>query len=199
MAAGAAAATQAETTLPQWLSNRAPAEASPAPPLRPSNALAAGEPDRPPPSSERHAALERGRLIHTLLQYLPEVDAARRRGAAETFLDARGGGFRCERARIADRDGARVLDMPALAGLFAPHARAEVALAGAVTLPDGKTREVLGQIDRIAESDNEILIADFKTGTPAAAGATPETYLAQMRSTAPCCSHSGPANACGCC
>ncbi|MEW6438978.1 MAG: double-strand break repair helicase AddA [Pseudomonadota bacterium] len=178
--AEATRAAPAEISVPDWLSTRALAEASPAPPLRPSNTLAAGEPDAPLPGSARHAALERGRLIHTLLQYLPEVEAAQRPAAAQTFLQARAPDF---------DEGARgaligqvldVLDSPKLAALFGPRARAEVALAGTVTLPNGRTRDVLGRLDRIAESEAEVLVADFKTGAPAGAQSTPAGYLRQM-------------------
>jgi ATP-dependent helicase/nuclease subunit A len=166
--------------LPAWLTTRAPTEASPAPPLRPSNALAAGEPEIPQPSAERHAALARGRLVHTLLQYLPDVEAARRQTAAEAFLRARVPDFDETARGVLIDQVLGVLDMPALAALFGPRARAEVGIAGTATLPNGKTREVLGQIDRIAESDTDVIIADYKTGAPLAGGATPENYLTQM-------------------
>jgi ATP-dependent helicase/nuclease subunit A len=174
------AASRSEAPLPAWLLTRAPAEASPAPPLRPSSALAAGEPELPPPSAERHAALVRGRLVHTLLQYLPDVEAARRRAAAESFLRARAPDFDETARGVLIDQVLGVLDMPALVALFSPRARAEVGVAGTATLPNGKTREVLGQIDRIAESEAEVIIADYKTGTLLAAAATPENYLRQM-------------------
>ncbi|MEJ0051334.1 MAG: double-strand break repair helicase AddA [Methylovirgula sp.] len=176
----AAAASRTEAPLPPWLLTRAPAETSPAPPLRPSSALAAGEPDLPPPSAERHAALARGRLVHTLLQYLPDVEAGRRRTAAEAFLQARAPDFdETARGTLIDQV-LDVLEMPSLAALFGPRTRAEVGIAGTASLPDGKTREILGQIDRIAESEAEVIVADYKTGTPLAAEATPENYLTQM-------------------
>ncbi len=176
----ATASPRTEAPLPAWLLTCAPAEASPAPPLRPSSALAAGEPEMPPPSAERHAALARGRLVHTLLQYLPDVEAARRRSAAEVFLRARAPDFDDEARSALIGQVLGVLDMPALAALFGSSVRAEVGLAGTAPLPNGKTREILGQIDRVAESEAEVIVADYKTGTPVAADATPENYLTQM-------------------
>jgi ATP-dependent helicase/nuclease subunit A len=171
----------AEIALPAWLSQPAPREAAAAPPLRPSNALAAGEPDAPPANDQRRAALQRGRLVHTLLQYLPEIDAGQRRAAAEAFLRLRAPDYAVAPAAqevIATVLG--VIEAPALAPLFGPRARAEVAVTGRVTLPDGVTRDILGQIDRIAESEGEVILADYKTGAPVPAAATPESYLAQM-------------------
>ncbi len=176
----ATASPRTEAPLPAWLLTCAPAEASPAPPLRPSSALAAGEPEMPPPSAERHAALARGRLVHTLLQYLPDVEAARRRSAAEVFLRARAPDFDDEARSALIGQVLGVLDMPALAALFGSSVRAEVGLAGTAPLPNGKTQEILGQIDRVAESEAEVIVADYKTGTPVAADATPENYLTQM-------------------
>ncbi len=176
--ADARPAAAADTALPTWLSQPAPREAAPLPPLRPSNALAAGEPEVPPPSAQRRAALQRGRLVHTLLQYLPEVEAAQRGAAAKAFMDVRAPDYADPGELIATVLG--VLEAPALAGLFGPHARAEVAVAGTVTLPNGATRDVLGQIDRIAESEHEVILADYKTGAPVAAAATPDDYIAQM-------------------
>lgn len=178
-AAGADAAARAEIAVPAWLRTQAPAEASPVPPLRPSNTLAAGEPDIPLPGSARHAALERGRLIHSLLQYLPEVEQIRRRAAAETFLGAQASGLERSARHALIEQVLGVLERPDLAELFGPRARAEVALAGTVTLPRGKTRDVLGRLDRIAESETEVLVADFKTGAPPAES-VPQTYLRQM-------------------
>ncbi len=174
----AAPAAAAEIALPAWLSQPAPREAAPLPPLRPSNALAAGEPEVPPPNPQRRVALQRGRLVHTLLQYLPEVEAAQRHAAAEAFLNLRAPDYPDARELIATVLG--VIEAPALAALFGPRARAEVAVAGTVTLPNGAARDVLGQIDRIAESEDEVILADYKTGAPVAAAATPKSYLAQM-------------------
>jgi ATP-dependent helicase/nuclease subunit A len=40
--------------------------------------------------------------------------------------------------------------------------------------------DVAGQVDRIGVSQNEILIADYKTGIPCDLDRTPKTYLDQM-------------------
>jgi ATP-dependent helicase/nuclease subunit A len=166
--------------IPDWLMRRAPLESAPTPPLRPSSALAAGEAEMPAPSTERHAALVRGRLVHTLLQYLPDVEPPQRRDAAETFLRARASDLDADARRSLVAEVLAVMEMPDLAALFGQAARAEVSLAGTINLPNGKTRDILGQIDRLAESDTEVIVADYKTGAPVAAEATPQSYLTQM-------------------
>jgi ATP-dependent helicase/nuclease subunit A len=104
----------------------------------------------------------------------------RRRGAAESFLRARAGDLDDDARRDLIDRALAVLDSPTLAPLFGANARAEATVTGTVMLPNGKSRAVLGQIDRLAETETEIIVADYKTGAPVAADATPESYLAQM-------------------
>ena len=49
--------------------------------------------------------------------------------------------------------------------MFAPDSRAEVPLIGTVQTPRG-TFTVSGQVDRLAVSESEILIVDYKTNRP---------------------------------
>ncbi|HEY0300357.1 MAG TPA: PD-(D/E)XK nuclease family protein, partial [Rhizomicrobium sp.] len=51
------------------------------------------------------------------------------------------------------------------AALFAESSRAEVPLIGTVRTPRG-TYTVSGQVDRLAVSDREVLIVDYKTNRP---------------------------------
>ena len=44
----------------------------------------------------------------------------------------------------------------------------------------GKRATSSGQVDRIVETEREVIIADYKTGAPCAAAATPKNYLIQM-------------------
>jgi ATP-dependent helicase/nuclease subunit A len=73
-----------------------------------------------------------------------------------------------------------VLDSEGLAALFGPTARAEVAITGRITIANGKVREVSGQVDRIVETENEVLVADFKTGMVHDAASMPPAFLTQM-------------------
>ena len=88
--------------------------------------------------------------------------------AAEYLLEA-------ERAKIVE-DVLAVIGAPELIELFAPNSKAEVPIAGRI-LHKGAPIDVIGQVDRIAEGETEVLIADFKTGEPRTANETPESYL----------------------
>jgi ATP-dependent helicase/nuclease subunit A len=178
----AAAKTQAilQTDLPDFLTHRPPPELAPLPPLKPSTALAAADMrDDENAGSLPRAALERGRLMHVLLQYLPDVAVEARQSAAQAFLDARANDLDADSREALIAEALSVLESPGVAALFGPSARSEVAVAGRVRLA-GQVREVSGQIDRIVETEREVIIADYKTGAPCAAAATPQAYLTQM-------------------
>src|SRR5690606_17922410 len=83
-----------------------------------------------------------------------------------------------ERKQLAD-EALRVLDHPELKTLFGPGSRAEVDVLA--HLRDGGPAEIAGRIDRIAVTEREVILADFKTGTPPAAGAeAPGNYVRQL-------------------
>ena len=58
-----------------------------------------------------------------------------------------------------------VTEAPGHAALFAEGSRAEVPLIGTVKTPRG-TFTVSGQVDRLAVTDREVLIVDYKTNRP---------------------------------
>lgn len=178
---GRAVEIEAASDNPAWLWRAAPPEPNAPPPLRPSNALAAadrrGEARLSPAKRE---ALRRGSLTHALLQYLPGLAPLNRRAAGLAFLSARADDLDMrEKERLID-DALRVIEAPALSELFGPGSKAEVSVAGKAALASGRVMEVVGQVDRICETRNEVLIADFKTGAPCSAEETPAPYLLQM-------------------
>jgi ATP-dependent helicase/nuclease subunit A len=74
-----------------------------------------------------------------------------------------------------------VLDDPAFAAAFAPGSQAEAGLVA--ELPElGPGARVNGRIDRLAVTDTQILILDFKTNRPPprSEAEVPDVYLAQM-------------------
>ncbi|MGO9008088.1 MAG: double-strand break repair helicase AddA [Beijerinckiaceae bacterium] len=174
-------APRSTAELPDFLRRPAPVETAPPPPLKPSSALAAAEAEFEPGRAVLpHAALERGRLMHILLQYLPQVSVAGRRQAARRFLDARAENLDGHsRAQLVD-EALAMFDLPCTSELFGPKARAEVAVAGRLLRNDGKVIEVAGQIDRIVETDTQVLVADFKTGCAYDENEVPRAFVTQM-------------------
>ena len=131
---------------------------------------------------ERARALQRGTLVHRLLQSLPEVDAARRHDAAERYLVRNAADWiEAERAALATS----VLDLIAdarFAELFAPGSRAEVSIVGRLPRPGRPPALVSGQIDRLVVTPREVLIVDFKTNhaPPRKAAEAPVAYVRQL-------------------
>ncbi|MBN9453946.1 MAG: double-strand break repair helicase AddA [Bosea sp.] len=173
----------ASVSVPLWLSRRVTREAEPLPPLKPSSALAAADgEERPGDGPFLAEAAAAGRLAHLLLQVLPGVPEARRPATAETLAEARGGALRPERRASIVADALQLLAAPALAGLFAADALAEVPVAGSIRLSDGESRAVSGRIDRLAVTADSVVVADFKTAArpPRTVDAIPVMTVAQL-------------------
>lgn len=169
--------------VPSWLSERVAREAEPLPPLKPSSALTAADgEERPGDGPFLAEAAAAGRLAHLLLQVLPGVPEARRPATAAALAQARGGALRPERQATIVTDALHLLAAPALAGLFAPDALAEVPVAGSIRLADGAARAVSGRIDRLAVTADSVVVADFKTTArpPREVDAIPATTIAQL-------------------
>jgi ATP-dependent helicase/nuclease subunit A len=131
--------------------------------------------------ADRDKALKRGALLHRLMQSLPDIPQASRGEAMRGYLARAGASFDDdERAAIAGQV-TRVLDDERFAPLFAPGSRAEVSISGKLAAKDGP-RLVAGQIDRLAVTADEILIADYKTNrrAPRRIDEVPPTYLRQL-------------------
>jgi ATP-dependent helicase/nuclease subunit A len=147
--------------------------------IRPSDAAGMDEPPVLSPAGANTARFQRGILIHDLLRRLPDVDLERRRDIALSFLKARDVDM-AQAEKLADETLA-VLDDPQFAAAFAPGSRAEVAIVA--DLPQiGEGARISGRIDRLAISDSEILVVDFKTNRPPPdrAEKVSTLYLAQM-------------------
>ncbi len=163
--------------LPDWISAPAPFEA-PRRALHPSQ-LAADESVDMPVGADRAAALQRGRLMHQLLHYLPELPVVHRAAAALRFVQ-RQGGLDDMATQSLVREALSITEHPAYAPLFAPGSRGEVPLGGTVLL-DGVWEELHGQLDRLALVGNEVWVVDFKTNRPPPQAAiVPIAYRQQL-------------------
>jgi ATP-dependent helicase/nuclease subunit A len=175
----AAEATAAPAPLPGWARRPPPPEPDPPRPLVPSEPEPEeGEPPiLAPIGVQERRRFRRGRLIHRLLQILPELSVAERRTAA-TRLAERLGRDLAEEARAEIAEAAlRVIEQPELAPLFAPDSRAEAPIIGRVG-----GRILSGQIDRIVVQEDRVLVVDYKTNRPPPQRVedVPAIYLRQM-------------------
>jgi ATP-dependent helicase/nuclease subunit A len=181
-ASAAASAASAREELPAWL--RTPVtEQVTADVLRPSGAAAEkGRVKSAEPLAERSRALQRGTLVHRLLQSLPDLPAARRRAAANTHLARNAPAWsEAEREALADKVLGLIGDAR-FAPVFADGSRAEVPIVGRLALPGRPAALVSGQIDRLLVTAHEVLIVDFKTNhaPPTQIAETPRAYVRQL-------------------
>jgi ATP-dependent helicase/nuclease subunit A len=186
-AATSAAAAPTATdpmVLPPWLLSLAPAEASADNLLRPSDPAGdEGHSIRTGESLELRArALQRGTLVHRLLQSLPEVPKDRRRGAALTYLARNADGWTDDEREALAKGVLALLEDTRFAAVFAAGSRAEVSIVGRLDRPGRPPALVSGQIDRLVVTPSEVLIVDYKTNhaPPRTVAAAPRTYIRQL-------------------
>jgi ATP-dependent helicase/nuclease subunit A len=179
-----AASPPAPIVLPNWLLTPAQPEVSPDSLLRPSDpADNDAYPVRTAESlMQRARALQRGTLVHRLLQSLPDIAAERRREAALAYLARNADGWTGdERQALAGGTLALIADAR-FAHAFAPGSRAEVSIVGRLERPGGRPALVSGQIDRLVVTESEVLIVDFKTNhaPPSEPAEAPRGYVRQL-------------------
>ena len=107
----------------------------------------------------------RGRLIHALLQHLPQVAPEDRRHAAEAFVKARGDMLSAPARQDIVSESLAIVGDPDFVPLFAPESLAEVPVVARIGTGD-RAFDLEGQIDRLAILGDELLILDYKTNRP---------------------------------
>ncbi len=128
----------------------------------------------------REARLKRGRLIHSLLQHLPEMPLNARELAGQAFLAREPDLSEAQRAEMLEA-ASGILNDPALAELFQPGGRAEASVIGRI--PHFPRQVVInGRVDRLVVTPDRVLVIDFKTDQPAPDDVTgvAEGYITQM-------------------
>lgn len=172
-----AATTGAIEPLPSWARETAPDEPVPPRPLAPSRPGT----DEPGPISPigggENASLRRGVLVHRLLQSLPDVAPERRREAVSLYLAQPVHRLDAEERDSIAAEVTAVMDEAAFAPLFAPGSRGEVPIVGRIG-----EKVISGRIDRLAVSDDAVLIVDYKAGRapPETVDDVPGIYLDQL-------------------
>ncbi len=168
---------------PAWRASALPAEPArpfPLAPSRPDGAALGPVPHAASPLAAHAVAgarFRRGRLIHALLQHLPDLPAEQRPAAMARFLERAGvatGGL--DTPALA-AEVLAVLEHPAFTPLFGPASRPEVPLTGVV---DGTV--IGGLVDRLSVLPDRVLVADYKTNRepPEDVAGVPVLYLRQM-------------------
>ena len=173
---------------PDWLEGDAPPPPPALPHLTPSTVFEAEEAPESlhGGSGAGAAALVRGRLIHRLLESLPAIAESEREiiGAAYLAAFARDGDGtimpEAERTALL-AEVMLVMAEPAFAPAFAAGSRAEVEIVGRLTRASGEAA-VSGRVDRLAVTQAQVLIVDYKTNRPAPERLedVPEAYVTQL-------------------
>jgi ATP-dependent helicase/nuclease subunit A len=180
--APAAVVTSATIELPSWLRTPLGPESLGPNLLRPSDSgesrrIRSGE-----AIADRARAIQRGTLVHRLLQSLPDIAAERRRDAALNYLGRNAVDWsEPDRVMLAESVLGLIADSR-FAAVFAEGSRAEVAIVGRVALAGRSSALVSGQIDRLVVTRDEVLIVDFKTNQapPRLAADAPASYVRQL-------------------
>jgi ATP-dependent helicase/nuclease subunit A len=176
-------AAASQVVLPDWLLKEVAPEPARFRTVSPSDAYE----DEPPPTrsggaaaEQRRLALERGVLVHRLMQSLPDIAPERRAEAARRHL-ARA----AKKFQEAERDAIlaqvlAVIEDARFSALFA-NSRAEVPIVGRLAGPDGEIA-VSGQVDRLAVTPDCLWIADYKSNraAPRRLQDVPPAYIAQL-------------------
>jgi ATP-dependent helicase/nuclease subunit A len=150
---------------PSWLRELAPPETPRTAPLSPSAAFEdeIGRMAQAASAADRQMALARGRIVHRLMQSLPDIQPVRRQDALERYLAGAAKDFLpAQQAEIAQQVFA-VLDDPRFAEVFAPGSRPEVPIVGRIARAGADPAEIAGQVDRLIVTADAVLIADYKT------------------------------------
>jgi ATP-dependent helicase/nuclease subunit A len=178
-----APAESEEPELPSWLWQNAPIRSPRPAPLAPSAAFAE-EIARAVPGAarDRQKAMQRGQIVHRLMQSLPDIAPSARKPALEHYLRSAGADLSSdERAEIA-RHVFAILEDDRFAEVFTAASRPEVPIVGRVGRPNSEPILVAGQVDRLVVTAETILAVDYKTDrvVPASLAQVPAAYIAQL-------------------
>ncbi|MFN3462753.1 MAG: double-strand break repair helicase AddA [Terricaulis sp.] len=127
------------------------------------------------PRGDGQKRFRRGRLIHGLLERLPELAPEKREAAAFAWLTRQG--VEEDEAEKFVREALSVINDARFAAVFSPTSRAEAPIVGVV-----KGKAIRGVVDRLAVEEDRVIVLDFKTDRPAPtdAAAAPDSYVMQL-------------------
>lgn len=175
--------------LPQWLGQKndwlaevLPAEEPAARqyiPSRPEGIIFGNVPEMISPAKvkEKKDPFFRGRVIHTLLQYLPDYPHHQRYEVASKWFQQKGSIFSSQEKEKIIHQVLQTIESPELRLLFDAESLIEQPITGIV-----KDVVITGQIDRMRILPDQIWLCDFKSGykIPKRPETISKTYLRQM-------------------
>jgi ATP-dependent helicase/nuclease subunit A len=126
-------------------------------------------------------SLEKGRLIHRMLQMLPDISPSERSNAARRYAERAARSWpKPEREMVADAM-LTLMSQPEMEAVFSAHSQAEVSIMGTLTL-GREDFAISGRIDRLAVFDDHVVILDYKTNRvpPQSAAQIPFSHRAQL-------------------
>jgi ATP-dependent helicase/nuclease subunit A len=131
---------------------------------------------------DREKALQRGQIVHRLMQALPDLPAAARDGALERYLGNVAHKLSADEQSDIARQVLGILDDSRFAEFFAAGSRPEVPIIGRIARPGCEPALVAGQIDRLRVTADAVLIVDYKTDSavPSALDRVPAHYITQL-------------------
>lgn len=126
-------------------------------------------------------SLEKGRLVHRMLQMLPEFPPAERAEAAQRYAERTARFWPVVERQALVNSVLALMAHEQLQGVFTTHAQAEVSIMGTLTL-ETQSYAVSGRIDRLAVLHDRVVVLDYKTNRvpPATLGAIPFAHKAQL-------------------
>lgn len=160
-----------------WMTSPPPPEATPPKPLAPSRLEGEAPAVQSPFGEDDGQRFKRGRIIHRLLQTLPDLSADAREGAARAFLSQSVHDLNPEEQKEIVSETMAVLNHVDFSFLFGPGSQAEVPMVGEI---DGLVMSA--QLDRLLVTEDTVFVIDYKTNRPPPKRPEDiaEVYLKQM-------------------
>ncbi len=152
-------------SLPAWANCDPDNEPVPPKPLAPSRAKDDEPPVRSPLGKDDSSRYRRGRLIHRLLQSLPDQPEDKWSDIGRRFLVSPLHELKPEQVESLLEETLSVLKHPDYRDLFGSNSQAEVPVVGIVKR-DGDVEVISGQVDRLVISGKKVKIIDYKTNRP---------------------------------
>ena len=133
-------------------------------------------------ATDRQKALERGRVVHRLMQSLPDMASERRGEAAAHYLKGAASDFAPQEQDAIATKVLAIIGDEKFAQVFARGSRAEVPIVGQIPRTGAPAIAVAGQVDRLTVTEDAVLIADYKTDrtVPRKLDDVPPPYVAQL-------------------